>query len=165
MVLTSKFSASASEILAGAIQDYGRGLIVGDHSTHGKGTVQSLQEIGQLLFRLPNAPQIGAIKITDHQFYRPDGDSTQRRGVLADIELPSLTTHLDVGEADLDYPVAFDHIDAREFKRFGLVNRGLRRSTPPPCRPALRGLGKIPKGRPRHRPLQGVEGQEVRHPQ
>ena len=122
VVLTSKFSASASEILAGAIQDYGRGLIVGDHSTHGKGTVQSLQEIGQLLFRLPNAPQIGAIKITDHQFYRPNGDSTQRRGVLADIELPSLTTHLDVGEADLDYPLAFDHVDPRDFKRFGLVN-------------------------------------------
>ena len=105
VVLISKFSASASEILAGAIQDYDRGLIVGDHSTHGKGTVQSLMDLGQQLFRLPNAPPMGALKITMQQFYRPNGDSTQKRGVLADIELPSLTTHLDVGEADLDYPV------------------------------------------------------------
>ena len=122
VVLTSKFSASASEIFAGAIQDYGRGLIVGDHSTHGKGTVQSLLEIGQHLFRLPNAPQMGALKITMQQFYRPDGDSTQKRGVLADVELPSITTYLDVGEADLDYPVAFDHVDPLNFKRFGYVN-------------------------------------------
>ena len=121
-MLISKFSASASEILAGAIQDYGRGLIVGDHSTHGKGTVQSLLDLGQQLFRIPNAPQMGALKITMQQFYRPDGDSTQKRGVLADIELPSLTTHLDVGEADLDYPVTFDQVEPLNFKRFGYVN-------------------------------------------
>ena len=95
VVLINKFSASASEILAGAIQDYHRGLIVGDHSTHGKGTVQSLMDLGQQLFRhVLNAPPIGALKITMQQFYRPDGDSTQKRGVLADVELPSLTTHL-----------------------------------------------------------------------
>ena len=94
VVLISKFSASASEILAGAIQDYNRGLIVGDYSTHGKGTVQSLMDLGQQLFRLPNAPAMGALKITMQQFYRPNGDSTQKRGVLADIEWPSLTTHL-----------------------------------------------------------------------
>ena len=90
VVLISKFSASASEILAGAIQDYGRGLIVGDHSTHGKGTVQSLLDLGQQLLGVPNAPPMGALKITIQQFYRPDGDSTQKRGVLADLELPSL---------------------------------------------------------------------------
>ncbi len=87
VVLTSKFSASASEIFAGAIQDYKRGLIVGDESTHGKGTVQSLLDLGQRMFRgLPNAPQLGALKITMQQFYRPDGDSTQNRGVLADVD-------------------------------------------------------------------------------
>ena len=122
VVLISKFSASASEILAGAIQDYNRGLIVGDHSTHGKGTVQSLMDLGQQLFRLPNAPPMGALKITMQQFYRPNGDSTQKRGVLSDIELPALTTHLDVGEADLDYPVAFDKVQSLEHRRFSCVN-------------------------------------------
>ncbi len=123
VVLTSKFSASASEILAGAIQDYGRGLIVGDHATHGKGTVQSLLDLGQQLFRIPNAPSLGALKITMQQFYRPNGDSTQNRGVLADVELPSLTTQLDIGEADLDYPVAFDHVGSLEFNKLGYVNK------------------------------------------
>ena len=122
VVLISKFSASASEILAGAIQDYGRGLIVGDHSTHGKGTVQSLMDLGQQLFRTPQCAGHGALKITMQQFYRPNGDSTQKRGVLADIELPSLTTHLDVGEADLDYPVEFDKVEPLDYKHFDYVN-------------------------------------------
>ena len=99
MVLTSKFSASASEIFAGAIQDYHRGLIVGDTPTHGKGTVQSLLDLGRQLFRIANPPDLGALKITMQQFYRPNGDSTQKRGVLADVVLPSLTDHMDVGEA------------------------------------------------------------------
>ena len=122
VVLVSKFSASASEILAGAIQDYGRGLIIGDRTTHGKGTVQSLLNLGEQLFRLPNAPKMGELKITMQQFYRPDGDSTQRRGVVSDVELPSLSSHLDVGEADLDYPLPFDKIPAQSFKRFDYVS-------------------------------------------
>lgn len=122
VVLISKFSASASEILAGAIQDYGRGLIVGDYSTHGKGTVQSLIDLGQKLFRLPNSPSMGALKITMQQFYRPNGDSTQKRGVLSDIELPSRTTHLDVGEADLDYPVEFDKVAPLQYQHFNYVS-------------------------------------------
>jgi len=119
VVLTSKFSASASEILAGAIQDYHRGLIVGDHATHGKGTVQSLHDLNRELgvFKIPGVGKLGALKITMQQFYRPNGDSTQNRGVLADVELPSLTTHWDVGEADLDYPVAFDKLDCLEFPK------------------------------------------------
>jgi carboxyl-terminal processing protease len=120
VVLISKFSASASEILAGAIQDYHRGLIVGDHSTHGKGTVQSLLDVYQALLGVPPSPgdSLGALKITMQQFYRPDGASTQRRGVEADLELPSITTHLDVGEADLDYPLPFDKVDPTDYKRF-----------------------------------------------
>ena len=121
VVVTSKFSASASEILAGAIQDYGRGIIVGDRATHGKGTVQSLRDLGELLFRIPNAPAMGALKITMQQFYRPLGESTQKRGVLADIELPSITTHLDVGEADLDYCIEFDKVQPLPIKRYGYV--------------------------------------------
>ena len=122
VVLISKFSASASEILAGAIQDYGRGLIVGDHATHGKGTVQSLMDLTQTLFRLPNMEPLGALKITMQQFYRPSGASTQNRGVASDVELPSLTTHLDVGEKDLDYPVAFDQVEPLKFPKLGYVN-------------------------------------------
>jgi carboxyl-terminal processing protease len=128
VVLISKFSASASEILAGAIQDYNRGLIVGDHATHGKGTVQSLLDLRQPLFGgLPNVEPMGALKITMQQFYRPYGDSTQKRGVVSDIELPSLTTHLDVGEADLDYPIPFDKINpAPNIKRFNDVTPAIR---------------------------------------
>jgi carboxyl-terminal processing protease len=127
LVMTSKFSASASEILAGAIQDYGRGLIVGDHATHGKGTVQSLIDISQHLFPYyPNIKPMGALKVTMQQFYRPNGESTQKRGVLADIELPSLTSHLDVGEADLDYPMEFDRVDPMSFKRFDAVTPSIR---------------------------------------
>ncbi|MBN2025064.1 MAG: carboxy terminal-processing peptidase [Pirellulales bacterium] len=128
VVLTSKFSASASEILAGAIQDYGRGLIVGDRATHGKGTVQSLQNLTAAvrLFQIPNAPQLGALKVTIQQFYRPSGESTQNRGVLADLEWPSLTTHLDVGESDLDHPIAFDRIEPAPFRPLGYVSRPVR---------------------------------------
>lgn len=123
VVLTSKFSASASEILAGAIQDYRRGLIVGDESTHGKGTVQSLLDLGDQLFKIPNPPNLGALKITMQQFYRPNGDSTQKRGVLADVVLPSLTNHMEgISEADLDYAIAFDQVPAARFKRVDLVS-------------------------------------------
>lgn len=125
VVITNKFSASASEIFAGAIQDYKRGLVIGDKSTHGKGTVQSLLDLGQRLFRLPNAPQLGALKITMQQFYRPSGESTQERGVLADVVLPSLKSQLDVGESNLDYAVKFDRVDKVKFNSYNLVNSEL----------------------------------------
>jgi carboxyl-terminal processing protease len=122
VVMTSKFSASASEILAGAIQDYGRGLIIGDSSTHGKGTVQTMVEIGPQLFRTSNPQDLGSLKLTVQQFYRPSGDSTQQRGVLADITLPSITDHMDVAEGDLDYPVAFDKVQATPFGKYENVS-------------------------------------------
>jgi carboxyl-terminal processing protease len=121
VVMISKFSASASEILAGAIQDYHRGLIVGDSSTHGKGTVQTMMDLGPQLFRISNPPNLGSLKLTVQQFYRPNGDSTQQRGVLADVVLPSLTDHYDVSEGDLDYPVAFDSIKAVPFRKYDAV--------------------------------------------
>ena len=120
VVLTSKLSASASEILAGAIQDYRRGLVVGDEATHGKGTVQSLLDLGSQLFRISNPPNLGALKITMQQFYRPNGDSTQKRGVLPDIVLPS-RTNLRLGESELDYAIDFDKVDPAPFATYNLV--------------------------------------------
>jgi carboxyl-terminal processing protease len=120
VVLTSKFSASASEIFAGAIQDYDRGLVIGDSSTHGKGTVQSLLDLGGQMFKIPNPPNLGALKITIQQFYRPNGDSTQKRGVLADITLPSLTDHMDVSEADLEFAVEFDRVPAATYDKYNM---------------------------------------------
>ena len=126
VVLANKFSASASEILAGAIQDYRRGLIVGDDATHGKGTVQSLLDLGRQLFqRFDNAPSLGAIKITMQQFYRPSGASTQLEGVKSDVTLPSITTHLPVGESDLDHAIAFDRVAAARFQPEGRVTDGV----------------------------------------
>ena len=122
VVLTNKFSASASEIFAGAMQDYHRGLIVGDETTHGKGTVQQLYDVAQLLFRIRTDRNLGAIKLTIQQFYRPDGDSTQNRGVAADVVLPSLFSHLDVGEADLDYALAFSRIPAQKHDEYQMVD-------------------------------------------
>ena len=129
VLLTSKFSASASEIVAGAIQDYHRGLVIGDQSTHGKGTVQSLLDLGRQLFqRMPNAPSLGAIKITMQQFYRPGGLSTQLEGVRSDVELPSISTHLPVGESDLDYAISVDKVPAAEFRDTGRVTEDLVRT-------------------------------------
>jgi carboxyl-terminal processing protease len=122
VVMISKFSASASEILAGAIQDYRRGLVIGDSATHGKGTVQTMMDLGPQLFRVANPPDLGSLKLTVQQFYRPSGDSTQQRGVLSDIVLPSLTDHYDVAEADLDYPVGFDKVAAVSHRRYGDVS-------------------------------------------
>lgn len=126
VVLCSKFSASASEILAGAIQDYGRGLIIGDETTHGKGTVQQLLNLSALFFGNANAPNsLGALKVTMQQFYRPSGDSTQKRGVLSDIVLPSITNHMDVSESDLDYALEFDKIKAAGFSKLNMNNQQL----------------------------------------
>ena len=121
VVLTSKFSASASEIFAGAIADYGRGIIVGDSATHGKGTVQSLQDLGRELFRnTPNPPEFGALKITIQQFYRPNGASTQKHGVAADIILPSFSDHMDISESDLDFAIDFDKVEAASDVNLGM---------------------------------------------
>ncbi len=125
MVIINKFSASASEIFAGAIQDYGRGIVIGDHSTHGKGTVQQLFDLGNQLFRLRQVPNMGALKLTIQQFYRPGGDSTQNRGVVSDVELPSLTTQLDVGESDLDYALKFNQVDPLPHDNYHMVDSGI----------------------------------------
>ena len=120
VVLTSKFSASASEILAGAIQDYHRGLVVGDEATHGKGTVQTMEELGRNVGG-PYPPNLGVLKFTIQQFFRPNGDSTQKRGVLSDVVLPSVTNYMDVGESDLDYAIDFKRVRSTGYASANLV--------------------------------------------
>ena len=111
-VMISRHSASASEIFAGAIKDYERGLVIGDDHTFGKGTVQNLTDV---------APTLGAIKVTINQFYRPDGATTQLRGVASDIKLPGLTSELEIGEKTYDYALPFEKIKAAPHKNFGMV--------------------------------------------
>ncbi|MCZ6632686.1 MAG: carboxy terminal-processing peptidase [bacterium] len=126
VILTSKFSASASEILAGAIQDYRRGVMVGDTSTHGKGTVQNLVNLAERVSRQRfQGPVLGILKVTEQKFYRANGASTQKRGVHVDIVLPALTDHMDVGEADLEYAVAFDSVAVVDHDDFAMVNAGM----------------------------------------
>ena len=122
IVLTSRFSASASEILAGALQDYGRALIVGDSSTHGKGTVQSVQPL-RLRSSSPNPAEPGALKLTIKKFYRPSGASTQLKGVVPDVILPSLFNESkDIGESALENPLAWDTIDKAKYDHLNLVD-------------------------------------------
>ncbi|MCB9228720.1 MAG: carboxy terminal-processing peptidase [Deltaproteobacteria bacterium] len=112
VLLIDRQSASASEILAGAIQDYGRGILVGDSHTFGKGTVQNLNDLD---------PKLGAIKITISKFYRPSGASTQLRGVDADIILPSLFDHYEIGEKHYDFALPWEKVDAVQSPQFNLV--------------------------------------------
>jgi carboxyl-terminal processing protease len=125
VVMINKFSASASEIFAGAIQDYGRGIVVGDHATHGKGTVQQLINLGDRLFPIGTTKDLGALKLTIQKFYRPGGDSTQNRGVASDVELPSIYSHWDVAESDLDYPLPFDRVDGLPHTQYQMVSADL----------------------------------------
>jgi carboxyl-terminal processing protease len=118
IVLTSRFSASASEILAGALQDYGRALIVGDSTTYGKGTVQTIIEVGD--DKDPTA-KLGALKLTIQQFYRVNGDSTQEHGVASDVVLPSLTEVLSGGEKEQECALPFDKVKAAPHEQLGLV--------------------------------------------
>ena len=122
IVLTSRFSASASEILAGALQDYGRALIVGDSSTHGKGTVQSLIQLEPFVHRVSdstNSP--GALKVTIRKFYRASGSSTQLKGVTPDVVLPSLNNYAEVGEAALENPLPWDEIRSAKYEKLNLT--------------------------------------------
>ena len=114
IVLTSRFSASASEILVGALQDYGRAVVVGDSSTFGKGTVQSILPLAMVMDKAGFAHTYdpGALKVTISKFYRPSGASTQLRGVASDIVLPSPSDLGDVNESSLKNPLPWDTVPA-----------------------------------------------------
>ena len=108
VVLTDRASASASEIVAGHLQDSGRAIVIGDRRTHGKGTVQTVMGLGP--------EKYGSTKITTARFYRIDGRSTQVEGVAADIHLPSLIDALDIGEDKLTYALPFSRINPCDYR-------------------------------------------------
>ena len=124
VVLTSRLSASASEILAGAIQDYRRGVIVGDVKTHGKGTVQTVLPLD----RYASRGDVGALKLTIQQFYRPGGLSTQLRGVIPDVILPSVTSELETGEEELAQALPFGRVGPSRFLPDGRRRRRFRQA-------------------------------------
>jgi len=126
LIMTSKMSASASEIFAGAIKDYKRGIVVGDPTTHGKGTVQTLYDVGEEMFGRNPSKQYGALKLTIQQFYLPDGRSTQREGVTADVSLPSITANMDISESDLDFALPADKVPSKTHDNYGLVDDAMR---------------------------------------
>ncbi len=107
IILINRASASASEIVAGALQDYGRAVIVGDTQSHGKGTVQTVMPLGNEKF--------GSIKLTTASFYRINGASTQIKGVSSDIVIPSLLEGLDIGEDKLPGALPCSQIDAASY--------------------------------------------------
>jgi carboxyl-terminal processing protease len=119
VVLTSRQSASASEIFAAALQDYGRAVIVGDQNTFGKGTVQTILEIGRFTSLLGNRSQEdGALKLTIQKFYRVAGGSTQLHGVSSDIGLPSLTDLPEFGEGALKNCLPYDEVPKAKYTKW-----------------------------------------------
>ena len=119
VVLTSRQSASASEIFAAALQDYGRAVIVGDKSTFGKGTVQTILPIGRFASLLGNhSDEDGALKLTIQKFYRIAGGSTQLHGVASDIVLPSLSDLPEFGESALKNALAYDEVAKAKYTKW-----------------------------------------------
>ncbi|MEA3465722.1 MAG: carboxy terminal-processing peptidase [Thermodesulfobacteriota bacterium] len=118
VVLVNKFSASASEILAGALQDYNRAVIVGSEHTHGKGTVQAVIDLDRHtpLRNMEKFKPFGALKITVQKFYRISGDSTQYRGIVADIALPDRFKAIESGEQYIDNSMPWDTISASRYQ-------------------------------------------------
>ncbi len=118
VVLVSRRSASASEIVAGALQSLRRAIIVGDTATHGKGTVQKVFELsrGYRFSLLSKPPKLGAAKVTTQKFYLPNGNSTQKEGVHADIALPSVNDYIEgISESDLPNALVYDAIEPLEW--------------------------------------------------
>ncbi len=119
IVCTNRLSASASEIFAAALQDYNRAVIVGDSSTFGKGTVQTMLEIGRIMpFLGGGNNDAGALKLTIQKFYRIAGGSTQHKGVEADVRLPSLFDHQEIGESALKGPLPYDTVPPVDFDKW-----------------------------------------------
>lgn len=121
VIMTNEFSASASEILAAAMQDYKRAVIVGSKQTYGKGTVQNVIDLNQFV-RGSTYGDLGALKTTTQKFYRINGGSTQREGVKSDIVMPDKYEYLKMGEKDVDNSMPWDKIDPADYKVWNKQN-------------------------------------------
>jgi carboxyl-terminal processing protease len=121
VVAVGHLSASASEIVAAALQDYGRALIVGDAATHGKGTVQTLVPLSQFYPRPSMGANAGKLKFTVSKFYRIAGGTTQKYGVTPDISLPTVLDHMELGESHLPNCLPADRTTPAKFSRMNLV--------------------------------------------
>lgn len=118
VVLVNETSASASEILAAALQDYQRAIIVGSNSTFGKGTVQQFVDLDRLLpSKFNEFKSFGSLKITMEKFYRINGGATQLKGVVPDVILPTNYSYIDFGEKEMDFALPWDEINAVEYKK------------------------------------------------
>ena len=114
VILVNEFSASASEILAAALQDYNRAIIIGSKQTYGKGTVQNVLSLNQFISGNTYG-ELGFIKLTTDKFYRISGGSTQLKGVKSDIVLPNRYSYIDIGERDLENPLSWDQINSANY--------------------------------------------------
>jgi len=117
VILVNELSASASEILAAAMQDYKRGIIIGSKQTYGKGTVQNLIDLNQWV-RKNDLGDMGALKLTTQKFYRVNGGSTQLEGVKSDVVLPDRYSYIEVGERDYDNPLPYDKIQPANYEEW-----------------------------------------------
>ena len=115
VVMVNEFSASASEIFAAAIQDYGRGIVVGSATTFGKGTVQNIYDLDRAT-RLAEVKPLGALKLTIQKYYRINGGTTQLKGVVPDLIFPDAYMNIDYGEKQQRHPMAYDEIDPADYK-------------------------------------------------
>lgn len=114
VIMQNEISASASEILGGVVQDYGRGIVVGSPQSYGKGTVQTFVDLNRFL---STNDDFGSLKLTIQKFYRVTGESTQKKGIEADIKMNDLFTHAEIGERYDDYALAWDKIQPAAFNR------------------------------------------------
>ena len=114
VILVNEFSASASEILAAALQDYNRAIILGSKQTYGKGTVQNVVDLNNVISGNTYG-DLGSLKITTDKFYRVNGGSTQLEGVKSDLIFPNRYSYIDIGEKDLENPLSWDKIDPARY--------------------------------------------------
>jgi carboxyl-terminal processing protease len=114
VILVNELSASASEILAAAVQDYKRAIVIGSKQTYGKGTVQIVFDLNRMM-RVNTNGDMGALKFTTQKFYRINGGSTQLEGVKSDVVVPDRYSYIDIGERDQENPLAWDKIEPAKY--------------------------------------------------